>query len=172
MPPFAPPSSRHASRSATCRTEAEWRVQDTPQSSTSTRDMMLSSKRRECTRRDRPASGDPPESVCIPFPIKVHQYGFPPSVCNEVATHVRCRGISLQVWLDRLVLFVEVRQVWYQVLDNVGVRQGVDLHLLGLLSWDAACELCQQINLPRKTSSRDRFSGCATYTSRPACSCR
>lgn len=154
MPPFAPPSSRHASRSATCRTEAEWRVQDTPQSSTSTKDMMLSSRRKECTRKDRPASGDPPESVCIPFPTeRVSMFSF--LMCEfEMVTHVRCRGISLQVWLDRLVLFVEVRQVWYQVLDNVGVRQGVDLHLLGLLSWDAACEQCQQ-----KTSSCAQFSG-------------
>lgn len=24
-----------------------------------------------------------------------------------------------------------MRQVWYEVLDNIGVRQGVDLHLLG-----------------------------------------
>jgi hypothetical protein len=36
-------------------------------------------------------------------------------------TYVLRLVISLQVWLDRLVLLVELGQVWYQILNNVGM---------------------------------------------------
>lgn len=35
-------------------------------------------------------------------------------------------GITLEVGLDRLVLFVEVGQIWNEILDNIGVRKRVD----------------------------------------------
>jgi hypothetical protein len=37
-------------------------------------------------------------------------------------TYIWGLGISLKVWLDGLILFVEVCQVWYEILYNVGVR--------------------------------------------------
>jgi len=49
------------------------------------------------------------------------------------------RRVALQVWLDGLVLLVELCQVRNQVLDNIGVRQRVDTRLLLLISRDAAC---------------------------------
>lgn len=48
------------------------------------------------------------------------------------------RGISLQVWLDRLVLLVEVGQIWHKVTHNVHVRQGVHLCVLGGVCVDSA----------------------------------
>lgn len=52
-------------------------------------------------------------------------------------TYIRCGSVPLQVGLDGLVLLVEVRQVGHEVLDDVGVRQGVDLHLLGVGRYSA-----------------------------------
>lgn len=47
-------------------------------------------------------------------------------------------GIALQVRLDGLVLLVEVSQVRDQILDNVGVRQRVDLDIRGRFGGDSA----------------------------------
>jgi hypothetical protein len=57
---------------------------------------------------------------------------------GEIA-YVRRGGVPLQVRLDGLVLLVEVRQVGDEVLDDVGVRQRVDLGLCGVLGGNAAC---------------------------------
>jgi len=46
--------------------------------------------------------------------------------------------VVLQVRLDRLVLLVKVRQVWYQVLDDVHMRQWVDLAVLRGISINPA----------------------------------
>lgn len=99
---------------------------------------MLSSRRRECTHTDRPAFSGPPWSVGIPCPMKASARPTTKAYTYEAWTHIRCRGIPLQVWLDGLVLLVEVRQVWYQVLDNVGVWQGVDLRVLVRVGRNAA----------------------------------
>jgi hypothetical protein len=53
-------------------------------------------------------------------------------------SHVWCWSIPLQVRLDRLVLLVEVRQVGDQVLDDVSMWQGVNLHLLVRVGRNAA----------------------------------
>lgn len=53
-------------------------------------------------------------------------------------TYVGRRGVPLQIRLDRLVLLVEERQIRNEILDDIGVRQGVYLHLGVVLSWDTA----------------------------------
>ncbi len=53
-------------------------------------------------------------------------------------TYVRRRGIALQIWLDGLVLLVKVRQVRDEILDDVGVRERVDLDIRGRLGRDSA----------------------------------
>jgi hypothetical protein len=57
-------------------------------------------------------------------------------------TYIRCRSISLQVGLDGLVLLIKVRQIGHEILDDVGVRQGVDLHLLGVGRYSAQAGQC------------------------------
>jgi len=47
-------------------------------------------------------------------------------------------GIALEVWLNGLVLLVELGQIWYDVLDNVGVGKWVDLGFLLGIGWDTA----------------------------------
>jgi hypothetical protein len=44
-------------------------------------------------------------------------------------THIRSRGVALEVRLDRLVLLVEVGEIRDEVLDHVGMRERVDLHV-------------------------------------------
>ena len=51
-------------------------------------------------------------------------------------------GCALEVWLDRLVLLVEVGKVRYDVLDDVCVRERVDLRLLCCVGRDAALISC------------------------------
>lgn len=50
----------------------------------------------------------------------------------EILLAIRRRASGLQVRLDRAVLLVELSQVRHQVLDNVGVGQGVDLRVRAL----------------------------------------
>lgn len=45
----------------------------------------------------------------------------------------------LKVWLDGLVLFVELSEIGDDVLYDVGVWEGVDLGLLLGVGWNAAC---------------------------------
>ena len=59
-----------------------------------------------------------------------------------MSTYILCWGVALQVRLDRLVLLVELGEVGHQVLDDVGVRERVDLHLGAVLGGDAACPHC------------------------------
>lgn len=40
-------------------------------------------------------------------------------VCER--TYVWRLGVLLKVWLDRLVLFIQLGQVWYEVFDDVGM---------------------------------------------------
>lgn len=54
-------------------------------------------------------------------------------------THVFSGGIALEVWLDGLVLLVEVGQIRDQVLDDVGVRQRVDARLGLGIGGNATC---------------------------------
>lgn len=51
-------------------------------------------------------------------------------------------GLALEVGLDGFVLFVELGQVGDEVLDDVGVGEGVDAALLGCVCGDAACLKC------------------------------
>lgn len=97
----------------------------------------LSSKRTECIRRDRPASYAPPGSGGTQDPANLSQYGCG-RIPAEARTHVWAGGVALEVGLNRLVLLVEQGQVRDQVLDDVGVREGIDAGLLGGLSRDTA----------------------------------
>jgi len=54
-------------------------------------------------------------------------------------TYVLGYSVTLKVRLDGLVLLVELGQVGYEVLDDVGVRKRVDARLLLGLSGNAAC---------------------------------
>ena len=55
------------------------------------------------------------------------------------ATYVLSRGVALEIWLDGLVLLVELGQIWDDVLDDVGVWQWVDLGLVLGINWNTAC---------------------------------
>ena len=57
-------------------------------------------------------------------------------------TYVFGCSIALEVRLNGLVLLVELGQVGYEVLDDVGVRKRVNARLLLLLSGDTACAYC------------------------------
>jgi hypothetical protein len=67
------------------------------------------------------------------------------SIWNE--THVLGRGVALEIWLNGLVLLVEVGQIRDKVLDDVGVRQRVDARFgLGIGGNAAWAELvCDRI---------------------------
>jgi hypothetical protein len=54
------------------------------------------------------------------------------------STYIFGGGIALEVWLDGLVLLVEVGQIRDKVLDDVGVRQRVDARLGLGIRGDAA----------------------------------
>lgn len=59
----------------------------------------------------------------------------------RVSTYIRGRSVALQIGLDRLVLLVEVGQVRDEILDDVGVRQRVELDFGSALSGNSAYEL-------------------------------
>ena len=52
--------------------------------------------------------------------------------------YIGSRRVPLQIRLDGLVLFVEERQVRHEILDDVGVRKGVDLDFRSTLGRDSA----------------------------------
>ncbi len=54
-------------------------------------------------------------------------------------TYIFGLGLALEVGLDGFVLLVELRQIWDEIFDNVGVRQGVDPCFVGGVWRDAAC---------------------------------
>lgn len=54
------------------------------------------------------------------------------AISPMLKTHIRSRRISLQVRLDRLVLLVQLGQIGHQILNDVGVRQRVDLGFGGV----------------------------------------
>lgn len=61
-------------------------------------------------------------------------------------------GCALEVWLDGLVLLVEVGEIRYDVLDDVCVGERVDLRLFSGVGRDAAW-ICQYMS-KRLYSSR------------------
>lgn len=48
-------------------------------------------------------------------------------------------GVALEIWLNGLVLLVELGQIWDEVLDDVGVWQWIDLRLVLGINWNTAC---------------------------------
>jgi hypothetical protein len=54
-------------------------------------------------------------------------------------TYVLGRGVPLEVGLDALVLLVKVSQIRDEVLDDIGVRQRVDLDVGGGFLGNLAC---------------------------------
>jgi len=61
----------------------------------------------------------------------------------------------LEIWLDRLVLLVEEREIRHDILDDVSVGEGVDLRFLLGICWDStqACQGVDTINVHRTTSA-------------------
>lgn len=53
-------------------------------------------------------------------------------------SYVWSRGAALKVWLDRLVLLVELGQVGHDILDDVGMGKWVDLRFLLGIGWNTA----------------------------------
>lgn len=104
----------------------------------------MSSRRRECTRRDHPASFGRPCSDGTPFPNEVVSVTHSHVKNLGTSAYIFGGGIALQVRLDGLVLLVEVSQVGDQILDNVGVRQRVDLDIRGRFGGDSA-QACQGV---------------------------
>jgi hypothetical protein len=122
---------------------------------------MCCSRRRECTRKDRRACGGPPWTGGSHGPVAIVSimWKFP---TNFNLTYVFGCGIALEVRLDGLVLLVELGQVGYEVLHDVGVRKRVNAGLLLLLSGNAACPYMLVHVLWR-------FVLVSTYTNTPAC---
>ena len=60
-------------------------------------------------------------------------------VDREGETHVLRSGLALQEGLDGLVLLVELGKIGDEILDDVGVRKGVDARLGLCVGGDAAC---------------------------------
>lgn len=95
-----------------------------------------------------------------------------PSVCG--ATYVLSWSVTLEIWLDRLVLLVKLGQVWNDVLDDVGVWQWVDLGLLLGIDWNTACSFVSS-HLPliatdaRSMRGNKTFIAGNTYTSKQEC---
>jgi len=57
---------------------------------------------------------------------------------EEEETYISWCLVALEVGLDRLVLLVELGEVGYEVLDDVGVWERVDARLSLGVGWDAA----------------------------------
>jgi hypothetical protein len=76
----------------------------------------------------------------------------------QVLLAVGRRGGVLQVRLDGLVLLVEVGQVGHDVLDDVGVRERVDLGFLLGVGGDSACISGNAISIQLQTSD-ERHAG-------------
>lgn len=66
---------------------------------------------------------------------------------NRGQPYIWGRGISLQVGLNGLVLLVELGEIGNEILDDVGVRQRVDLHVGLVLVGDAACRVYISIHM-------------------------
>lgn len=73
-------------------------------------------------------------------------------------TYVFGKRITLQVWLDGLVLLVELRQIRNKVLDNICVWQWIYPRLLCSVCRNSACSphvsRCQSYGLPQRNSQR------------------
>lgn len=54
-------------------------------------------------------------------------------------THVFRGSVALEIWLDGLVLLVEVGHIRDKILDDIGVRQRVDARLGLGFGGNAAC---------------------------------
>ena len=61
-------------------------------------------------------------------------------------TYVGGGSVALQERLDGLVLLVELSEIGNKILDDVGVREGVDAAGLLLLSGDTACDYVSKRN--------------------------
>lgn len=55
------------------------------------------------------------------------------------STHVLGGGVALEIWLNGLVLLVEVGKIGDKILDDVGVRQRVDARFALGIGGDTAC---------------------------------
>ena len=55
----------------------------------------------------------------------------------EGGSYIFGLALTLEIWFDRFVLLVELRQVRYQVLDYVGVREWIDPGFVAGVGWDA-----------------------------------
>lgn len=78
---------------------------------------------------------------------------------GRILTYVLGGGVTLEVGLDGLVLLVEMGQVRDEVLDNVGVRQRVELDVGRALCGDTAWSRSQREVVPGERKSGFRGKG-------------
>lgn len=76
----------------------------------------------------------------LPWEIVSQANSFPPRLPTN-STYIRSRSVALQIRLDRLVLLVEVGQIGDEVLDDVGVRQWIQLDVARALGGNSACTM-------------------------------
>ena len=133
--------------------EEGWRDQGTPRCSTSTKGKRSSSRRKEYIRRDHRASCARQLTVGSPFPVGIISCGHATKSFN--CTNIWWRRISLQVWLNRSVLLVELRHIRHEILNHVRVWQWVNPALLCGLRWDSA-------------QARERVDTIDVHSARPA----
>lgn len=89
-------------------------------------------------------------------------------VCKR--THVFGGSVALEIWLDGLVLLVEVGHIRDKILDDVGVRQRVDARLGLGIGGNAAYTDKGLVSFGSCRMLRDRAcAGPGTYTSRREC---
>jgi hypothetical protein len=96
------------------------------------------SRRRECTRRDRRACGALREIGGTHGPgncISMSDWEGE----DKEKTHILGSGLALQEGLDGLVLLVELGKIGDEILDDVGVGEGVDAGLGLCVGGNAAC---------------------------------
>jgi hypothetical protein len=97
------------------------------------------SRRRECTRTDRRACGALREIDGTHGPDDVLVWSDWTGEQKE-KTHILRSGLALQEGLDGLVLLVELSKIGNEILDDVGVRKGVDAGLGLCVGRNAACK--------------------------------
>ena len=72
-------------------------------------------------------------------------------------------GLALQVWLNRLVLLVELREVWYEILDDVGMWERINPGFVCCICRNSTCSAKISVSL-----SNQAILSSVTYTNKPA----
>lgn len=133
---------------------------------------MCCSMRIECTRTDRRASCGRPWTDGSHGPERECEYAASDLYTHR--TYIWWWSVALEVWLDRLVLLVELGKIWDEVLDDVGVWERVDARLMLAVRGNAACSVLSALLTPPIRDSLPSGDMClraedVTYTSKPGC---